>query len=297
MPGTTTKRVDSRRVFVVVNYILLAFLALLCLFPLLHILALSFSSSAAADTGRVVLWPVEFTTAAYEYAFGNPQFLRSFATSIERVVLGVTVNMTLTILVAYALSKESNVLRGRTVYVWFFVITMLFGGGLIPTFMVVQSTGLLDSIWALVLPKALPVFNVILLLNFFRGLPKELEEAAFVDGAGHWRVLWNVYLPLSKPALATITLFTIVAHWNSWFDGIIYMNSPENYPLQSYLQTLVVQDSLSVRSPEELEILREISNRTYKAAQIFLAALPVLAVYPFLQRYFVKGIVLGSVKG
>jgi putative aldouronate transport system permease protein len=289
--------VSSRRAFTWFNYLFLSALAVLCLFPLLHTLALSFSTSAAANAGRVALWPVDFTVAAYDYAFGNPQFLRSFGVSLERVALGVTVNMVLTILVAYPLSKAPGVLRGRTAYVWFFVITMLFGAGLIPTYMVVQATGLLDTIWALILPKAVPVFNVILLLNFFRSLPKELEEAAFVDGAGHWTVLWRIYLPLSKPALATITLFTIVAHWNSWFDGIIYMNSPENYPLQSYLQTLVVQDSLSVRSLEEMGLLQEVSNRTYRAAQIFLAALPVLAVYPFLQRYFVKGIVLGSVKG
>lgn len=288
---------DSRRVFAVFNYLFLAVLALLCLFPLLHTLALSFSASAAADAGRVTVWPVQFTTAAYEYALTNPQFLSSFWISIQRVALGVTVNMVLTILVAYPLSKAPGVLRGRTAYVWFFVVTMLFAAGLVPTYMVVQATGLLDSIWALILPKAVPVFNVILLLNFFRSLPKELEEAAFVDGAGHWTVLLRIYLPLSKPALATITLFTIVAHWNSWFDGIIYMNSPEHYPLQSYLQTLVVQDSLSVRSLNEMDLLQEVSNRTYKAAQIFLAALPVLAVYPFLQRYFIKGINLGSVKG
>ena len=289
--------IDSRRLFVIVNCAFLGALAVICLLPLVHTLSLSLSSDSAADTGRVTLWPVDFTTAAYEYALSNPRFLRSLAVSLERVALGVTVNMILIVLVAYPLSKSSEVLRGRTVYVWFFVITMLFGGGLIPTYMVVQATGLLDSVWALILPKAVPVFSIILLLNFFRGVPKELEEAAFVDGASHWTVLWRIYLPLSKPALATIALFTIVTHWNSWFDGLIYMNSPDNYPLQSYLQTLVVQDPLTVQDLGEREALQDVSNRTYKAAQIFLAALPVLAVYPFLQRFFVKGIVLGSVKG
>ncbi|HEX6684236.1 MAG TPA: carbohydrate ABC transporter permease, partial [Candidatus Limnocylindrales bacterium] len=291
---TLRRFLDSRTVFVAFNYLFLTVLGLLCLFPLLHILALSFSSSAAASAGQVKLWPVGFTTSAYEYALSNEQFLRSLLTSFERVAVGVTVNMVLTVLVAYPLSKQ---FRGRAVYVWFFVITMLFSGGLIPKYMVVQETGLLDTIWALVLPNAVPVFNMILLLNFFRGIPKEFEEAAFVDGAGHWRVLWTVYLPLSKPALATIALFTVVFHWNSWFDGIIYMNSPENYPLQSYLQTIVVESDLSVRSPEEQALLREVSDRTFKAAQIFLAALPVLAVYPFLQRYFVKGTTLGGIKG
>jgi len=291
------KLLDPGRLFTIFNYLFLGVLAVVCVLPLVHTLSVSLSSNAAADTGRVTLWPVDFTTAAYEYALSNPAFLRALTVSLERVVIGLAVNLFLTILVAYPLSKSGSVLRGRTAYVWFFVITMLFGAPLIPTFMVVQTTGLRDSIWALILPKAVPVFSIILLLNFFRGIPKELEEAAFMDGAGHWRVLWRIYVPLSMPALATISLLTIVAHWNWWFDGLIYMNSPDNYPLQSYLQTLIVQDPLTIQDLGELEALREVSNRTYKAAQIFLAALPVLAAYPFLQRYFVKGMTLGSVKG
>jgi putative aldouronate transport system permease protein len=285
------------RTFVVLNYIFLTLLAIVCVFPMIHVLAVSFSSSGPANAGLVKLWPVDFTTSSYEYALSKAEFLRSFGITLERVVLGTFVNMLMTVLVAYPLSKEVEVFRWRTVYVWFFVVTILFSGGLIPLYMVVRTLGLLDSIWALILPTAVPVFSVILLLNFFRGLPKELEEAAFVDGAGHWTVLWKIYLPLSKPALATLTLFTIVFHWNSWFDGIIYMNSPENYPLQSYLQTLIVQRDFSALTDAELRLLSEVSDRTFKSAQIFLAALPVLAVYPFLQKYFVKGIVLGSVKG
>lgn len=288
---------NSRKVFLTFNSAFLITLAVFCLLPLVHVVALSFSSSAAATAGSVTFWPIGFTTAAYEYLLDGGQFLRSVGISVQRVVLGVVVNMVLTVLIAYPLSQERSAFRWRTVYVWFLVITMLFSGGLIPLFMVVQATGLIGSIWALILPTAVPVFNVILLLNFFRGLPRELAEAAFVDGAGHWRVLWQIYLPLSKPALATITLFTIVFHWNSWFDGIIYMNSPEDYPLQSYLQTLVVDRDLSVLSPEEMELLTRISDRTFTAAGIFLAAIPVILIYPFLQRHFAKGIVLGSVKG
>lgn len=288
---------NSRKAFVVFNYAFLAVLAVSSILPLVHVVALSFSSSAAATAGRVTLWPIGFTTAAYEYLLGNGQFLRSLVTSVERVSLGVLINMTLTVLIAYPLSQEKSAFRWRTVYVWFLVITMLFSGGLIPLYMVVQTTGLLDSILALVLPTAVPVFNVILLLNFFRGLPKELAEAAFVDGAGHWRVLWKIYLPLSRPALATITLFTVVFHWNSWFDGIIFMNSPENYPLQSYLQTIVVGRDLSVLSVEEQQLLLQIADRTFTAAGVFLAAVPVILIYPFLQKHFTKGIVLGSIKG
>lgn len=163
--------------------------------------------------------------------------------------------------------------------------------------MTIKSVGLLDTLWALVLPSAVSVFNVILLMNFFRELPKEIEEAANMDGAGHWRTLWSIYLPLSKPAVATITLFIVVFHWNSWFDGLIYMNSTTNYPLQSYLQTIIINVDPSTATTNDLLDMSAISDRTFKAAQVFLAAFPILIVYPFLQKYFMKGLVMGSVKG
>ncbi len=286
----------SRRLFVAVNGVALVLLAIACLFPLVHVLAISFSAGPAVAAGKVVLWPVDFTTAAYDFALSRPAFRSAFVVSVQRVILGTAVNMILTVLVAYPLSKENAVFPMRTVYTWFFIVTMLVSGGLIPLYMVVRWTGLLDSIWSLVLPVAVPVFNVVLLMNFFRGLPKELEEAAFVDGAGHWEVLFRIYLPLSMPAIATLTLFSFVMHWNSWFDGLIFMNSPDNYPLQSYLQTLVIGQDLSQFSMDPA-LLQLVSNDTFKAAQIFIGALPILVLYPFLQRYFVKGIVLGSVKG
>jgi putative aldouronate transport system permease protein len=288
----------SRHLFVAATYVTLIALALLCLFPLIHVLAISFSSANAAAAGEVVLWPVGFTTKAYEFALDRPEFGRAFLVSLQRVVLGTAVNMVLTVLVAYPLSKENTEFPMRTVYVWIFVLTMLFSGGLIPLYMVVRETHLLNSIWALILPNAVPVFNVVLLLNFFRALPKELEEAALMDGASHWRILWQIYLPLSKPALATLTLFTVVYHWNSWFDGLIFMNSPAKYPLQSYLQTLLQADIFQFSgSGMDQRMLQLVSDQTLRAAQIFLAAIPILIVYPFLQRYFVKGVVLGSVKG
>jgi putative aldouronate transport system permease protein len=279
-----------------VNGFLLVLLALACLFPLVHVLAISFSGGPAVAAGKVVLWPVDFTTAAYDFALSRPAFRSAFVVSVQRVILGTAVNMLLTVLVAYPLSRENSAFPSRTVYTWFFIVTMLVSGGLVPLYMVVRWTGLLDSIWALVLPSAVPVFNVVLLMNFFRGLPRELEEAAFVDGASHWEVLFRIYLPLSMPALATLTLFSFVMHWNSWFDGLIFMNSPDNYPLQSYLQTLVIGQDLSQFSMDAA-LLQLVSNDTFKAAQIFIGALPILLLYPFLQRYFVKGIVMGSVKG
>jgi putative aldouronate transport system permease protein len=286
----------SRKIFSGANYVFLIALALLCLLPLVHVLAISFSSSNAAASGQVKLWPIEFTPKAYQFVLGKPEFLRSIGVTLERVVLGTAINMVMTLLLAYPLSKESNVFKFRTFYAWYFVFTILFGGGLIPWYMTIKETGLMDTIWALIIPGAVPVFNVVLLLNFFRALPKELEEACFIDGGGYWTSLWRIYAPLSLPALATIILFTVVGHWNSWFDGLILMNSPEHYPLSSYLQTVIVQPTLANLSADQAKALANVSDRTVKAAQIFLGALPILLMYPFLQKYFVKGIVVGSVK-
>ncbi len=176
-----------------------------------------------------------------------------------------------------------------------FIITMLFGGGLIPAYLSVRFTGLIDTIWALILPCAVPVYNVILFQNFVKALPEEILESAYMDGAGEWTVLLRMVLPLSKPVLATLTLFVAVGHWNAWFDGMIYMNDPARYPLQTYLQTIVVQ--LNLKSITNISQVTKISEQNSKCAQIIIAMLPILAVYPFLQKYFTKGIVLGSVKG
>jgi putative aldouronate transport system permease protein len=292
-----TKAGWGRIVFNLFNYPFLIGLSILCILPLIHILALSFSSKIAAAAGKVSFWPIDFTTQSYDYVFGKPDFLQALVITLERVGIGTLTGMFLTVIIAYPLSKEAQAFRYRTLYVWFFVVTMLFHGGLIPAYMIVNMTGIMDTIWALVIPGAVNVFNCILMLNFFRGLPKELEEAAFVDGAGHWIVLWKLFIPLSLPVLATVTLFTIVSHWNSWFDGLIYMNRPENYPLQSYLHTVIIKQDLALLSANNLEAMALVSERTSKAAQIFMGAIPVLLVYPFLQKYFVKGIVLGSVKG
>ncbi|WP_229750209.1 carbohydrate ABC transporter permease [Paenibacillus nasutitermitis] len=271
-------------------------LALLCVIPVIHIWALSFSSSSAAAAGEVSLWPVDWSLNSYKYVLQNDQFFDSVLITLQRTLLGTAISMILSILTAYPLSKMSTDFRSRTFYAWYFVFTILFYGGLIPWYITVQMTGIMDTIWALILPGAVQVFNVILLLNFFRGLPKELEESAFMDGAGYMTTLWRIYVPLSLPALATLTLLTVVYHWNAWFDGLILMNSPERYPLSTYLQTIVIQSDLTQINSQTAQFMTTISDRTVKASQIFLGALPIIAVYPFLQRFFVKGLVLGSVK-
>jgi len=291
-----TNRSPGRKIFVACNYTFLLFISVLCLMPIIHILALSFSSGSAAAAGQVTLWPVDFTTAAYENVFGKPEYLRAFWVSVQRVVLGTSISMVLMIITAYPLSKDNRQLRLRTLYAWVFVFTILFSGGLIPSYLTVKSLGLIDTMWALVLPTAIPVFNVILLLNFYRSLPKELEESARIDGASHFTTLWKIYVPLSLPALATTGLFTMVGHWNSWFDGMLYMNHTENYPLQTFLQTVIIKMDFRFIKAENVELLLKLSDRTSRAAQIFVAAFPILIVYPFLQRFFIKGIVMGSVK-
>lgn len=283
--------------FAIFNSCFLAVVALFCLIPMIHILAVSFSSSAVAATGTVTLWPKDFTLASYEFVAQRAAFWQSMFISLQRILFGGAINLLLTIMVAYPLSKENGEFRFRSFYSWSFFITMIFGAGLIPTYMVIRQLGLMDTIWALVLPTAVPVFSVILLLNFFRMIPKELSESAYMDGAGHWITLWRIYVPVSLPALATILLFSLVGHWNSWFDGLIYMNDPSHYPIQSYIQTIVVQRSFSTMTPEEAKLMATISDKTMRSAQIFLGALPIICVYPFLQRFFVKGMVLGSVKG
>lgn len=286
----------GRKVFLALNHGFLFLLAVSCILPLIYVLALSFSSSSAATGGLVTLWPVDFTTRSYEYILEKPAFSKAFLVTMERVVLGTAINMLLTILAAYPLSKESRTFRSRTIYAWVFVFTILFSGGLIPWYVTIQWTGIHDTLWALVLPNAVPVFNVILLLNFFRQLPKEMEESSFIDGAGHWTTLIRIYVPLALPAMATVTLLTLVNHWNAWFDGLILMNRPENYPLSTYLQTMLTQLNLTTLTAEQMEDLANVSDRTAKAAQLFVAALPIILVYPFLQKFFITGIVMGSVK-
>lgn len=291
-------KTKGEKIFEFFNYIFLTATAILCIVPVLNLLAVSFSSTAAISAGNVGIWPVDFNTQAYKYLADNSTFLHAMMISAKRLVLGVAVNMLLCILTAYPLSKNKDKFKHRHFFANYLVITMLIGGGLIPTYMIVSGTGLINSIWALILPTAVPVYNVILLQNFYRGIPTELEEAAFIDGAGIWRTLWSIYVPLSKPALASILLFIAVDHWNAWFDGLIYMNDISKYPLQSYLQTIIVEESLLAnKSAKEMELFMKVSARNLNAAQVFVAMIPIVIVYPFLQKYFTSGLVLGSVKG
>lgn len=290
------RKTTSRKVFEVFNYTLLTVVTLISLFPLVHMFALSLSSQAAAAAGRVSVFPVDFSLESYKYILEKPEFFRAFGVSVIRVILGTSINLILTILCAYPMSQPDHKFRGRKIYVMMFLITMVFNGGMVPTFLVVKAVGIYDTIWALVLPQAVQVFNIILMMNFFRGLPPALSESAFVDGANHFQVMTRIYLPISKPSLATVGLFSMVGHWNSWFDGMLYLKSTEKYPLQTYLRNVINAVDVASISVNTAASVSDISSKTLKAAQIFIAILPILVIYPLLQKYFISGMTLGSVK-
>lgn len=279
--------------------LVLAVLAFSCVVPILNAVAISFSDKTNAVLGRVYFIPKNFNLSSYKQIVEEQQFFRSFANSLLRVLLGGAINIALCIVTAYPLSKDPEVFKGRNVYIWIVVFTMLFNGGLVPTFLVVRNLGMLDTVWSLVLPGAIPVFSVILLMNFYKGIPKALEEAALVDGANPLYILLRIYVPLSSPAIATITLFSVVGHWNSFFDGMIYINTPLKMPLQTYIKSLTAQvdySRLATMTREQVLEQLERSNITFNSAKVVVSMVPILLIYPFLQRYFVTGIVMGAVK-
>ncbi|WP_261305102.1 carbohydrate ABC transporter permease [Paenibacillus andongensis] len=287
----------GRKLFVYSNYSLLAIGTLISLVPLWNILCMSFSSNTYVSAGEVFLWPKGFTFQPYSYILSNVDFYRSLWISIERTVLGIIAMMVCTILAAYPLSREQSEFRSRPFFIWYFLITMLFSGGLIPWFMVVKWVGLYNNLGSLVIVPAVQVFHILIMMNFIRSLPKEIEESAYLDGAGHFQTLVRVLLPLCKPSLATLLLFAFVFHWNNWFDGFIFMSNKEGYPLQTYLYTVLTVPDTSNMTPDQIKIFANLNSKSIKASEIFVSALPILVIYPFLQKYFTKGIVLGSVKG
>ena len=282
--------------FHVMNSLLLGLLAILCLLPIAHVIALSLSDSSEVASGHVALLPRGITLDAYRYVMENRQFWNAFFVTLRRVVIGVSISLILVVLTAYPLSKPVSRFHGRPFFSWFFMISMLFSGGLIPTYMVISQLGMLDTIWALTLPGDINVGFMIMMMNFFRAVPPELEDAAVIDGATMFQILRKIYLPLCRPSIAVIVLFSIVANWNGWMDGYLYMNTPDHYPLQTYLAAMLMEARATIDTmitPQQLVRMSNINAKTIECAQIFLAALPILCVYPFLQKQDTKGIFYG----
>ncbi|MDR2135669.1 MAG: carbohydrate ABC transporter permease, partial [Treponema sp.] len=279
----------SERIFNAVNIFIMGFLGFSCLYPLWYAFCLSVSDKAAANSGLVTFYPVGFTLISYREIVKDIAFFNSFWISVQRTVLGTFFTILVLVMTAYPFSKHTREFRPRNALMWVVIFCMLFNGGTIPWYITVRNYGLIDSIWALVLAGSLPVFNLILMVNFFRGIPRDLEEAAVVDGAGPWKILFSIVVPCSIPVIATIVLFTGVYHWNEFFQGLVLTTNKNRYPLQTYIQQLVVNIQTSAISKDVIENLFRLSNKSLNAAKVFIAMIPMLAVYPFLQRYFISG--------
>lgn len=294
------KESTSRKVFTVVNALFLTVIAILCVLPFVNLLAVSLSAKNEVIAGKVWFIPKGFTLDAYKYLLQKSDFFRAFGLSLVRVLLGTCISLAVTVLMAYPLAFGGKNFSGRKIYLGIIILSMFFSGGLIPSFIVISKIGLFNKIWALVLPGAMNCWNMILFINFFRQVPPALMESAKIEGAGHFVVLFKIVLPLSMPVVATVTLFCVIGNWNAWFDGYLYMNK-ENWPLQTYIYHIMedmknFQLNKDKMTPEEIEALSNSNDATLRSAQIFIAMLPVLVVYPIAQKYFIKGILLGGVK-
>ncbi len=285
------KRSLSYRIFSTANVIFLCLMALVCIIPFIHILAVSFSDLKSTTSGVVGLYPIGFNIQSYSQALGDPAIWRAMGVTLGRMALGTVYGMVLTICAAYPLSFEGRYFKGRKFYVIFFFVSMIISGGIVPSYMLTKNLGMMDTIWALVL-GATPVGNVIILLNFYRQLPKELFESARMDGASHFSILRKIYLPLSLPSVATLSLMSLVGHWNEWFGGMIYMDET-GYPLQTYLYASMQRVS---EFTDMNDASTAVSRQGIVAAQTVFTILPILFAFPLLQRYIKSGLVLGSVK-
>ncbi|GAK41878.1 carbohydrate ABC transporter permease [Paenibacillus urinalis] len=287
------KNTFGEKVFKVVNYTFLTLAAFTMLAPLVQMLAMSFSSPIAADSKKVFLFPVEFTFGAWEYILNRQDLWNSFAVTIFITVVGTLLSVLFSVLTAYPLAHPKFMIKRHVMFG--IVITMIFNAPLIPFYLTVKSLGMLDSIWALIIPGLIGTFNMVIIRTFFMGIPAELSDSAQIDGCHDFRVLFQIFLPLSKPVLATVSLFYAVGYWNTFQRAILFIRDPNLHPLQVKLREYIV-------SPEMLSVTDMLGSFDYnittlKAATIIFAATPIILVYPFLQKYFVKGAMLGSLKG
>lgn len=286
----------ANRIFDNVNMILLGLSVIICLLPFVHILAVSFSSNLAVTSGKVTLLPVGFNWEAYGKVFTDMSMIRSLGFTILLTVLSAGLCMLMTIVAAYPLTKKQ--LRGRKLIMFFIVVTMFFSGGIIPEYILVRDLNLLNTIWALVLPGLINPFFLIILISFFNGIPGSLEEAAEIDGSSHFGTLVRIILPLSLPVIATLCLFYAVGRWNGFQDTLMYISKPDLYPIQLKLYQMIQNNMVSeLTSLEGNSGGPKITPESLKSASVVFATVPILLVYPWLQRYFVSGVMLGAVKG
>lgn len=289
--------IQSSRWFGWLNAILLALFACATLLPFINILAVSFSSGRAINAGEVSVWPVDFNLDAYVNLIADGQLLVAMKNTVLITVVGTALNMLFTVIAAYPLSKRR--LKGRNVMLMGVLFTMLFGGGLIPNFLLINALGLIDSYWGLWLPALISVYNMFVMKSFFEGLPEELEESAAIDGAKDLTILWKIILPLSLPVVAALTLFYAVGWWNSYMNVLIYIKSTDKVSLMVKLYQMLenVGSQMLNTTNGEGVLQATITPEGIRSASIVIAIVPILCVYPFLQKHFVKGVLMGSVKG
>ncbi len=275
------------------NGLLLSFLAILCILPFYYVFTISFSDPLLIREGMVTLLPRGFSLRAYSMILRQPIFYSALRVSMERTVIGGAFNLALQCCTAYALSCKH--LRGRKAFMLMVIFTMLFNGGIIPTFMIVRYTGLLDTFLALIIPNAISTWNVIILISFFNTIPDSIHESARIDGANDITIFIRLVLPLSIPAIAVITLYIAVGHWNALMDAVLYINKSSLKPLQSYLMDLVMRNQMTEMFASASE--QEVTSLSIQTAAIFASTVPILLVYPFVQRFFIKGLMIGAIKG
>lgn len=286
-------------VFDIVNLMILSSACLVVIIPFMYIISISLTPmSVLHELGNFTIFPREVSWEAYKLALSMPQFTRSFMVSMYLVVVGTTLNLFFTVLLAYPLSKFY--LRGRSAVLLMVVFTMIFNGGMIPTYLVVKSLGMINTLWALMIPTVISAFNMLIIKQFFENLPKEIEESAIIDGANDFQVMWKIYIPLSMPVFAAIGLFYAVFHWNELFQGILYLNDQRKWPLQVVLYFLL-QSATQITNSEygETSLIGEMEHHpeSLRMALVILATLPMVIIYPFVQKHFVKGMLTGSIKG
>lgn len=288
-----TNRIGGDKVFNFINILLLTVITVIIVLPLWNVVVISLSSSSAVASGKCLFWPSEFTLNNYRAVFQDTSIWRAFLISVLKTVIGVVCHVFLCSMVAYAMSKSD--LRGRKLYTTMGVITMFFSGGMIPTYLLIKSLGLLNNFWVYILPAMFSYYDMIILMNFFREVPVSLEESAKIDGAGYWRVFLTIILPLSRPALATIALFHGVSQWNDFMAAKMYITDKTLYPLQMKLYEIIVQQEMStMRNPTG--VVLDTTARGVQLATIVVTTIPILIIYPLLQKHFVSGMMLGAVK-
>ncbi|WP_340020167.1 carbohydrate ABC transporter permease [Paenibacillus sp. FSL H3-0457] len=285
----------ANRIFNTVNVILIIITMVLCLAPFIHIIAISLSSNRAIGSGEVSFFPKELSFEAYIKVFADGSMIRSLIYTIWLTVLSTVLSMVMTIAAAYPLAKSN--LKGRKWFMLVIVVTMFFSGGIIPEYILIKNLHLLDSTWGLILPGLISPFYMIILITFFRGIPESLEEAAGIDGSSHFGTLMRIILPLSLPVMATLSLFYAVGRWNGFQDALMYITKPELYPLQLKLYQMIQQNQITELMQNEGIGAVQVLPESLKAASVIFSTLPILLVYPWLQRYFISGVMVGAVKG